>query len=146
MKNRTYVPMMMNSLQSVTALSRLGWSWWLEHRWLPLQNLAGMSTAPRPPSTLQLCNPTSITSAAVGRSGPGLYSLNQVFFCLCTLSLAWNKLSYCLPSWSQYTDIHSLRFKMYVLYVCHSHTLPLSHDTAATASVVVIKNTHTQSN
>ena len=35
---------------------------------------------------------------------------------------------------------------MYVLYVCHSHTLPLSHDTAATASVVVIKNTHTQSN
>ena len=35
---------------------------------------------------------------------------------------------------------------MYVLYVCHSHTLPLPHDTAATASVVVIKNTHTQSN
>ena len=114
-----YIPMMRNSLHSVAVLSVAGWSWWLEHRWLPLQNLVGMSTV---------------------NSHPELVSHHQhPSHCLDLVVWAfpaWK--TYCLLSWSHYTPLYIVPGSK-CTHSTKLHTLSRPHVTTTSASAVVIK-------
>ena len=125
--------MTINSLHSVTALSRLGWSWWLEHRWLPLQNLVGMSTVNSHPALVS----HHITAASKPLCldlvhGPTHWTKLSFVWAL----PAWNKLTYCLPSWSHYTP-------MYIVFPGSKCTLSTTlHTVTVTAAAASHHNSH----
>ena len=128
------LPMITNSLHSVSVLSGAGWSWWLEHRWLPLQNLAGMSTV-----SLDYFNVTSHQHPSqwkVFRAGPCHWTKLSFVWEI----PAWIKLIYCLQSWSHYTPMYRVPGSKCTLSTkLHTLSLPRQHDTTTSASAVVIK-------